>query len=79
MRVRKSTEERKVEIVQAALAFEVGPEGVATGMIAETLGLPQPRIMAARDSSVLLTNGERLLDLQLSAFARQEDGLGDIE
>ncbi|MBV1896914.1 MAG: TetR/AcrR family transcriptional regulator [Rhodobacteraceae bacterium] len=46
MRVRKSAEDRKAEIVQAALAlaFEVGPEGVTTGMIADCLGLTQPAI-----------------------------------
>lgn len=206
MRVRKSAEDRKAEIVQAALtlAFEAGPEGVTTGMIADRLGLTQPaiykhfpskediwrsvtqtlsgqitaniedamsrdenplmrlrrlvlghlrlvhatpalpeimvtrdpkevqnavrteiqstmtgffnelirtiedaqeagsfradiaasdlatlvfgviqslvlRMMVSRDPSVLLVDGERLLELQLSAFAQQEDGLGDIE
>jgi len=46
MRIRKSAEDRKAEIVQAALAlaFEMGPEGVTTGMIADRLGLTQPAI-----------------------------------
>ena len=46
MRVRKTSEDRKAEIVQAALAiaFEVGPERVTTGMIAKRLGLTQPAI-----------------------------------
>jgi len=46
MRVRKSAEDRKAEIVQAtlALAFENGPDRVTTGMIADRLGLTQPAI-----------------------------------
>jgi len=46
MRIRKSAEDRKAEIAQTALAlaFEIGPEGVTTGMIADRLGLTQPAI-----------------------------------
>lgn len=46
MRLRKPAEDRKAEIVHAALtlAFEVGPERVTTGMIAGHLGLTQPAI-----------------------------------
>ena len=46
MSTRKPTEDRKADIIQAtfALAFEVGPEQVTTGMIAERLGLTQPAI-----------------------------------
>lgn len=46
MKVRKSAHDRKAEIVQAALdlAFEVGPERVTTGKIADHLGLTQPAI-----------------------------------
>ncbi len=46
MRVRKSAEDRRVEIQQAALAlaFEKGPDRVTTGMIAKRLGLTQPAI-----------------------------------
>lgn len=46
MTIRKTAQDRKTEIVQAALtlAFEVGPERVTTGMIASHLGLTQPAI-----------------------------------
>lgn len=45
-RSRKSTTDRKVEILQTALdlAFEAGPGMVSTGMIAQKLGLTQPSI-----------------------------------
>jgi AcrR family transcriptional regulator len=45
-RVRKTTLHRRAEIQQAALrlAFEVGPDRVTTGMIADQLGLTQPAI-----------------------------------
>ncbi len=46
MSERKSTADRQTEIVAAAvaLAFEVGPDHVSTGMIAARLGLKQPAI-----------------------------------
>ena len=46
MSTRKSTEDRKGEILRATLdlAFEVGPDHVTTGMIAARLGLTQPAI-----------------------------------
>ena len=46
MRVRKSARDRKTEITRAALAlaFELGPERVTTGLIADRLGLTQPAI-----------------------------------
>ena len=46
MNTRKPAEERRGEIVQAALdlAFEVGPQKVTTGRIAQRLGLTQPAI-----------------------------------
>lgn len=46
MKVRKPSKDRKLEIVQTALAlaFETGHERVTTGMIAERLGLSQPAI-----------------------------------
>lgn len=46
MRARKSQQDRKAEIVQAALdlAFEAGPDLLTTGMIADRLGLTQPAI-----------------------------------
>ena len=46
MTVRKSAEDRKVDIQQAtlALAFEVGPDQVTTTMIADRLKLTQPAI-----------------------------------
>ncbi len=46
MSTRKSTADRQSEIVDAAvaLAFEVGPDHVSTGMIAARLGLKQPAI-----------------------------------
>jgi AcrR family transcriptional regulator len=45
-RTRKSARDRKAEICQTALAlaFEVGPDMVTTGMIAARLGLTQPAI-----------------------------------
>lgn len=44
--MRKPTLDRKVEIQRVALtlAFEVGPDRVTTGMIADQLGLTQPAI-----------------------------------
>ncbi|NOX41302.1 MAG: TetR/AcrR family transcriptional regulator [Alphaproteobacteria bacterium] len=44
--MRKPTRDRKVEILTVALglAFEVGPDMVTTGRIAERLGLSQPAI-----------------------------------
>ncbi|NRB17737.1 MAG: TetR/AcrR family transcriptional regulator [Rhodobacteraceae bacterium] len=46
MRARKSAPDRRADILHAtfALAFEVGPEQVTTGMIAKRLGLTQPAI-----------------------------------
>lgn len=46
MRARKPAEDRKAEILQAALdlAFEAGPDRLTTGMIADRLGLTQPAI-----------------------------------
>lgn len=46
MSKRKSTENRKAEILRTALdlAFEVGPDRVSTGMISDRLGLTQPAI-----------------------------------
>jgi len=46
MRVRKTATDRRAEIVDTALslAFEVGPERVTTGMIANRMGLTQPSI-----------------------------------
>lgn len=46
MNRRKSTKDRKAEILTATLdlAFEVGPDHVTTGMIAGRLGLTQPAI-----------------------------------
>lgn len=46
MRTRKSAEDRRADIRQAtlALAFELGPDRVTTGMIADRLGLTQPAI-----------------------------------
>jgi len=46
VKVRKLGRDRISEIVQAALdlAFEVGPDRVTTGMIADHLGLTQPAI-----------------------------------
>lgn len=46
MNTRKSSENRKAEILIATLelAFEVGPDHVTTGMIASRLGLTQPAI-----------------------------------
>jgi AcrR family transcriptional regulator len=46
MNARKSSIERKAEILTATLelAFEVGPDHVTTGMIAGRLGLTQPAI-----------------------------------
>lgn len=46
MKPRKSSGDRKVEILTAMLdlAFEVGPDNVTTGMIARRLGLTQPAI-----------------------------------
>jgi len=46
VRERKPAEDRKTEIVQAALdlAFEKGPGRLTTGMIADRLGLTQPAI-----------------------------------
>lgn len=46
MNTRKPSQDRKSEIVTAtlALAFEVGPDHVTTGMIAKRLGLTQPAI-----------------------------------
>jgi AcrR family transcriptional regulator len=46
MRARKSSQDRKAEILATtlALAFEVGPGNVTTGMIAKRLGLTQPAI-----------------------------------
>ncbi|AVX06028.1 nucleoid occlusion factor SlmA (plasmid) [Maritalea myrionectae] len=44
--MRKTAQDRKVEISQAAmdLAFEVGPDQVTTSIIAKRLGLTQPAI-----------------------------------
>lgn len=46
MKTRKSSEDRRAEILATTLilAFEVGPDHVTTGMIAERLGLTQPAI-----------------------------------
>lgn len=46
MNVRKSTQDRKAEILAATLdlAFDVGPAQVTTGMLAARLGLTQPAI-----------------------------------
>lgn len=46
MRVRKSAENRKAEILQAALAlaYEVGPNQVSTTMISDRCGLTQPAL-----------------------------------
>ena len=46
MRARKSSENRKNEVLGATLdlAFEVGPGNVTTGMIAKRLGLTQPAV-----------------------------------
>lgn len=46
MRARRSAQDRKAEILQAALdlAFEHGPDRLTTGMIADRLGLTQPAI-----------------------------------
>lgn len=46
MRVRKSAADRRAEITRAALslAFELGPDRVTTGLIADRLGLTQPAI-----------------------------------
>lgn len=46
MNTRKSSQDRKAEILTATLdlAFEVGPAHVTTGMIASRLGLTQPAI-----------------------------------
>jgi AcrR family transcriptional regulator len=46
MRARKSSQDRKAEILAAMLdlAFEVGPAHVTTGMLAGRLGLTQPAI-----------------------------------
>ena len=46
MRARKPAQDRKAEILQAALdvAFEMGPDRLTTGMIAGRLGLTQPAI-----------------------------------
>lgn len=46
MSARKSSQDRKAEILTTtlALAFEVGPANVTTGMIAKQLGLTQPAV-----------------------------------
>lgn len=46
MSARKSSQDRKVEILAVTLdlAFEVGPGNVTTGMIAKQLGLTQPAV-----------------------------------
>lgn len=46
MRVRKSAQDRREEITRTALnlAFEMGPDRVTTGMIADRLDLTQPAI-----------------------------------
>lgn len=46
MSVRKSAQDRRKEVLYATLdlAFEVGPDRLTTGMIAERLGLTQPAL-----------------------------------
>lgn len=46
MSTRKTGPDRRAEILQTALdlAFEIGPDRLATGMIADRLGLTQPAI-----------------------------------
>lgn len=46
MRLRKTAEQRKAEIVAATLklAFEVGPEGITTERIARKVGISQPAV-----------------------------------
>jgi len=46
MKARKPAEDRKADILQTALrlAFDVGPDRVTTGQIADRLGLTQPAI-----------------------------------
>ena len=46
MRLRKTAEQRKTEIVAATLklAFEVGPEGITTERIARKVGISQPAV-----------------------------------
>ena len=46
MRLRKTADQRKTEIVAATLklAFEVGPEGITTERIARKVGISQPAV-----------------------------------
>ncbi len=46
IRIRKSADDRKAEILQTTLrlAFEVGPDMVTTGMIAREMGVTQPSL-----------------------------------
>lgn len=77
MKARKSGEDRKAEILQAALdlAFEAGPDRLTTGMIADRLGLTQPAIYKHFRSKEGIWQGvaDSLCDLIAANIARSKD------
>lgn len=77
MRARKPAEDRKAEIVQAALdlAFEAGPDRLTTGMIADRLGLTQPAIYKHFKNKEDIWQGvaDSLCDLIVANIARSSD------
>lgn len=77
MRARKPAEDRKAEILQAALelAFEAGPDRLTTGMIADRLGLTQPAIYKHFRNKENIWQGvaDSLCDLIAANIARSRD------
>lgn len=77
MKARKSGQDRKAEILQAALdlAFEAGPDRLTTGMIADRLGLTQPAIYKHFRNKEDIWQGvaDSLCDLIAANIARSRD------
>lgn len=77
MKARKSGQDRKTEILQAALdlAFEAGPDRLTTGMIADRLGLTQPAIYKHFRSKedIWQSVADSLCDLIAANIAKSRD------
>ncbi len=77
VRARKRAEDRKAEILQAALdlAFEAGPDRLTTGMIADRLGLTQPAIYKhfRNKEDIWQAVADSLCDLIAANIARSRD------
>lgn len=77
MRARKPAEDRKAQILQAALeiAFEAGPDRLTTGMIADRLGLTQPAIYKhfRNKEDIWQCVADRLCNLIAANIARNQE------